>query len=51
MFAHTDHPDAPWQLVEADQKRFARVKIIETLNAEIERGMKRHGFPVPTQTT
>jgi AMP-polyphosphate phosphotransferase len=48
MFAHTDHPDAPWQLVEAEQKRYARVKIIETLNAEIERGMRERGFPVPT---
>jgi AMP-polyphosphate phosphotransferase len=48
MFAHTDHPDAPWQLVEAEQKRYARVRIIETLNAEIERGMRERGFPVPT---
>jgi AMP-polyphosphate phosphotransferase len=47
MLAHTDHPDAPWQLVEAEQKRYARVKIIETLNREIARGMGHHGFPVP----
>ncbi len=51
MFERTDHPDAPWQLVEGDSKRYARVKIIETLNAEIERGMTERGFPVPTQTT
>ena len=31
----------------ADVKRFARVKVIETVNAEIERGMRERGFPVP----
>ena len=47
MFERTDHPDAPWQLIEGDSKRFARVKVIETLNSEIERGMRDSGFPVP----
>ena len=47
MFERTDHPDAPWQLIEGDSKRFARVKVIETLNSEIERGMRESGFPVP----
>ena len=47
MFERTDHPDAPWQLIEGDSKRFARVKVIETVNAEIERGMRERGFPVP----
>ena len=51
MFARTDHPQARWQLVEAESKRYARVKVIETVNAEIERGMRERGFPVPTQTT
>ena len=47
MFERTDHPAAPWHLVEGDSKRFARVKVIETINAEIERGMRERGFPVP----
>ena len=47
MFERTEHPDAPWHVVEGEQKRFARVRIIETLNAEIERGMRERGFPVP----
>ena len=47
MLERTDHPDAPWHLVEGDSKRFARVKVIETVNAEIERGMRERGFPVP----
>ena len=47
MFERTDHPAAPWHLVEGDSKRFARVKVIETVNAEIERGMRERAFPVP----
>jgi AMP-polyphosphate phosphotransferase len=47
MLERTEHPQAPWQLVEGDSKRFARVKVIETVNAEIERGMRERGFPVP----
>jgi len=51
MLVRTEHPQAPWHLVEGDSKRYARVKVIETVSAEIERGMREHGFPVPTQTT
>ena len=51
LFELTDHPEAPWQLVEGESKRYARVKVIETVNGEIERGMRERDFPVPTQTT
>ena len=47
MLVRTDHPQAPWHLIEGDSKRFARVRVIETVNAEIERGMRERGFPVP----
>jgi len=47
MLARTEHPQAPWHLVEGDSKRHARVKMIELVNAEIERGMRERGFPVP----
>jgi polyphosphate kinase 2 (PPK2 family) len=47
MLERTEHPQAPWQLVEGDSKRYARVKVIETVNAEIERGMRERGLPVP----
>jgi polyphosphate kinase 2 (PPK2 family) len=50
MLARTEHPQAPWHLIEGDSKRYARVKVIETVNAEIERGMRESGFPVPTRT-
>ena len=47
MLERTEHAHAPWQLVEGDDKRFARVKVIETVIAEVERGMRERGFPVP----
>jgi len=47
MLRRTDHPDAPWQLVEGDSKRWARVRVIETVIAELERGMDRNGFRPP----
>jgi AMP-polyphosphate phosphotransferase len=47
MLARTDTDWAPWQLVEGDSKRWARVKVIETVNAEIEAGMRAHGFDPP----
>ena len=47
MLERTDHELAPWHLVEGDSKRFARVKVLETVIAEIERGMREREFPVP----
>ena len=47
MLERTDHELAPWHLVEADSKPYARVKVLETVIAEIERGMKAQEFPVP----
>ena len=47
MLDRTDHPHAPWWLVEAESKRYGRVKVIETVIAEVERGMRESGFPVP----
>ena len=47
MLARTDTDHAPWHLVEADSKRFARVKVLETTVAEIERGMHERGFKPP----
>jgi polyphosphate kinase 2 (PPK2 family) len=44
MLDRTDHVHSRWQLVEADSKRYARVKVIETTIAEIEAGMRERGF-------
>ncbi len=40
MLARTDHDEAPWHLVEADSKRYARVKVLETTIARMQAGMR-----------
>ncbi len=47
MLERTDHPLAPWHLIEAESKRYARVKVVETAIAEIEQGMRDRGFEPP----
>jgi hypothetical protein len=47
MFARTDHELAPWNIIEAEQKRFGRLRVLEVLNRRIEEGMVRWGHPVP----
>jgi AMP-polyphosphate phosphotransferase len=47
MLERTDHPLAPWLLIEGDSKRYARVRVVETAIAEIERGMRERGFEPP----
>ena len=44
MFERTDRPFAPWHVVPGDSKKYARVFVIETVIAEIERGMRERGF-------
>jgi polyphosphate kinase 2 (PPK2 family) len=44
MFERTDQEVAPWFPVEADSKRYARVKVVETTIAQIELGMREHGM-------
>lgn len=48
MIDRTDHPTARWCLVEAEDKRFARVKVVETVIQEIELGLSARGFKPPT---
>jgi polyphosphate kinase 2 (PPK2 family) len=47
MVTETSTGFAPWTLVEADSKRYARVKVIETVIAAAEDGMRRHGMTAP----
>jgi polyphosphate kinase 2 (PPK2 family) len=47
MLARTDRPSAPWHPIAADSKRHARVQVVRTVIAEIERGMERSGFEPP----
>ena len=47
MFARTDQPYAPWDVIAGESKRFARVSVIETVIMRIEEGMRRTGVEVP----
>ena len=47
MLARTEHEDGRWHLVEGDSKRWTRVKVIETVIAEVEAGLRRHGMELP----
>lgn len=49
MLARTDTEAAPWNLIEGDSKRHARVKVVETTIAAIERGMCERGFKPPRE--
>jgi AMP-polyphosphate phosphotransferase len=52
MIARTDQPHAAWHLIEAESKRYARVKVLETVIERIERGMRDWGVepPQPRET-
>jgi AMP-polyphosphate phosphotransferase len=47
MLARTDHDFAPWHLVEAESKKYARVKVVETVIERIESGMRARGIEPP----
>jgi polyphosphate kinase 2 (PPK2 family) len=47
MLEETSRDWAPWTLVEAESKRYARVKVVDTVIAAVEDGMRRHGIKVP----
>jgi AMP-polyphosphate phosphotransferase len=44
MVNRTDSSYAPWTVVEANDKLYARVKVLETVNAAIERGLLKAGI-------
>jgi polyphosphate kinase 2 (PPK2 family) len=44
MLERTDHRLGRWHLVEGDSKRYARVKVIETVIGEIEKAMGERGL-------
>lgn len=47
MIQKTDTSYAPWTVVEADDKRYARVKVVEQVNHALLDGLKRTGFIIP----
>jgi len=44
MVERTDHTDAPWMLIEAESKRYARVAVLERAVAAVEQGLRVRGF-------
>ena len=48
MLDRTDHEHSQWHLVEGDSKRWARVKVLETVIAEVESGMRARGIEPPS---
>jgi polyphosphate kinase 2 (PPK2 family) len=46
MLERTDTSFAPWTVVEANDKRHARVKVVETVVESLERGLLRAGIEV-----
>jgi AMP-polyphosphate phosphotransferase len=47
MLERTDTTVAPWTVVEGDDKRHARVKVVETVIARLEEGLTAAGIPIP----
>ena len=47
MLKRTEHEYGPWDLIEGESKRYARVKVLDTVIARIEEGMRRHGMEPP----
>jgi polyphosphate kinase 2 (PPK2 family) len=47
MFKRTDAKHARWHLVAAESKHYARLHVIETVNSEIERALRRQGVKLP----
>ena len=47
MVARTDEPNAPWSLIDADSKRWARVAVIDAVIARVEEGMRAWGIEPP----
>jgi polyphosphate kinase 2 (PPK2 family) len=45
MFEQTDHDLAPWHVVSSEQKKWARVTVIETLIERIEAGLESFHHP------
>jgi len=44
MLERTDQPAAPWRLIPAESKGYARVAVIEAVVAAAEAGMRAHGI-------
>jgi polyphosphate kinase 2 (PPK2 family) len=48
MIERTSTSDAPWTIVEGENKRWARVKVLETVVTAMEKGLATNDIPIPT---
>ena len=49
MLEHTDTEWGPWTIVEATDRRWARVKIFETIIHRLEEALQERGLPLPEE--
>lgn len=49
IILETSTPNAPWTVIPGDNKRYARVAVLETVVETIEEALRRQGFEVPPQ--
>lgn len=47
MLARSETEWAPWTLVEATDKRWARIKVLQTVSDRLEASLRHHGVDVP----
>lgn len=47
MFAETNHSHAPWYIIAGNDKKFARVSIIEKIISHVERQLTERGIDLP----
>jgi AMP-polyphosphate phosphotransferase len=47
MLERCDHEQAHWHVIPAEQKKYARVAVVETVIDQLERAMARHGMELP----
>jgi AMP-polyphosphate phosphotransferase len=51
MLERTDHPVAPWHVVPGDDKRYARVEVVETVCDAVERELSDRGYDLTDAET
>jgi polyphosphate kinase 2 (PPK2 family) len=51
MLERTDTDAGRWHVIAGDSKKYARVAVVETVCAEVERALREHGRPVPPPPT
>jgi len=49
MLERTDTEWGPWTIVEATNRRWARVKIFETIIHRLEEALEKRGLPLPAE--